>query len=221
MDESDSGPILVSRWRISHDNSSSTPPIKKPVFKSATIPINDVQALKTSLRTIHSITPQHAFRDQLLHVFLQTHLPVDFTLKCGQTITSRRNFLLQLPDIPNVSPAMEYALLAVCTARIGRMDGSMELVHRSLSLYTESLRELQRAVLDPATRYDDQTLATCMILSMYEFTECPSRAVHGYNTHFVGAMNLLRLRGPNAHVSGLAHAIFFAIRVHSVSIPHH
>jgi hypothetical protein len=35
--------------------------------------------------------------------------------------------------------------------------------------------------------------------------------------HYRGAMELLRMRGPVAHQSGLAHSVFQLLRLHSVS----
>ncbi|KAF5654068.1 hypothetical protein F25303_1749 [Fusarium sp. NRRL 25303] len=107
---------------------------------------------------------------------------------------------------------MEYAILALSTAAFER-DGAFE--GQSLKLYTRGLYELQKAIDNPKTRLDDQTLAACVLLGMFEFAECPGRTVSAYMRHYQGAMALLQLRGPEQHISGLAHDMFQVLRMHT------
>ncbi|KAF5582353.1 hypothetical protein FPANT_8564 [Fusarium pseudoanthophilum] len=110
---------------------------------------------------------------------------------------------------------MEYAVLALSTAVL-EQDG--ELGHgrgQSLKLYTRGLYELQRAIDDQKTRLDDQTLAACVLLGMFEFSECPGKTVSAYMRHYQGAMALLQFRGPEQHIGGLAHDVFQVLRMHT------
>ncbi|KAF5982118.1 hypothetical protein FCOIX_3882 [Fusarium coicis] len=110
---------------------------------------------------------------------------------------------------------MEYAILALSTATL-EQDG--ELGHgrgQSLKLYTRGLYELQRAIDDPKMRLDDQTLVACVLLGMFEFSECPGKTVNAYMRHYQGAMALLQLRGPEQHIGGLAHDVFQVLRMHT------
>lgn len=126
--------------------------------------------------------------------------------------------MVEIAGCPDISPVLEAALLTFCMARFGRMTEQPHLVSQSLPLYTECLGELRTALARPSTRLHDHTLAACMLLSLYEFYECPGNAVEAYRAHVDGAMHLMRLRGPTAHTEGLAQSLFVAIRLHVVSL---
>jgi hypothetical protein len=174
-----------------------------------------MQATNITARLNVSVHPRHALRDQLLAFFLNDESPSEMMgrVRPGEY----RSWLFQLPNISYITPALENAILAVCTAKLGRRVGDVALAHEGLSLYTRGLRELQRAVDTPHLRNDEQNIAACLALVMYEFAECPGRAVDGYLNHYHGAMRMLQLRGAEAHSEGLAHAVFQTMRMHSVS----
>lgn len=215
-DEGDSGKVMVSRWRKDHDTPS--PPTRMNL-KSDSSPFTPIIGKSPEWVShpplINSVAPRYALRDQLLCAFLETHLPNELFQR-HRSLSKSKNFLLQLPDIPDLSPALESSLLAVCLARLGRMNGQLDLCCGSLSLYSDSLRHLRKAIANPATQCDDQTLAACTILTMYELTECPGLNIQGYFTHINGAMRLLRLRGASGHSSGFAHSLFHSLRMHAV-----
>ena len=205
--EADSGTVLVARWRIDRDNPSH------PTSRAGAFP---VQVFDTYIPTLQEISPQNAFREKFVSMFLDHHLPLE-DLGRTRPADKQRNWLLLALELPMLTPALEHAVLALCTARLGRDKDHPALVRQSLSLYTSSLRELRRAVLDPVTRCDEQNLAACMALIMYEVSKCPGRMMGGYLSHYDGAMKLLQLRGADAHSSVLAHSLFQALRPHSVS----
>jgi hypothetical protein len=161
-----------------------------------------------------AVSARNTTRDQFLANFINRQLP-----SCILTghLNDHRKWLLRLPDIVSLTPAMEYAILALSTATL-EQDG--ELGHgrgQSLKLYTRGLYELQRAIDDPKMRLDDQTLVACVLLGMFEFSECPGKTVSAYMRHYQGAMALLQLRGPEQHIGGLAHDVFQVLRMHTVS----
>lgn len=163
------------------------------------------------------ITPRYALRDQLLASFLGIYLPVGILDRRARPPDRAKQFFLQLSDVPDISPALEAATLAVCMAKLGRHNGQKDLCYGSLQHYTKSLHCLQRAIQCPKSRWQDQTLGACLMLSMYEFTESPGECVRGCMVHLDGALRLLRLRGPAAHATGLAHSTFCALRSYAVS----
>jgi len=221
-EDTDSGTVLVSRWKINQDaGTSAGSPAPSNLGselilpgrpKKSSSPEAQVSDLPSVIRGLHT---RHAFRNQLLSFFLGAFLPLDINPRIRQPIRNKI-FLLHLAELNDLSPALENAVLAVCTSRLGQLNGQEHLCHASLSLYTDSLRELRRAVLDPKTRCDDHTLAACAILTMYEFAECPGKVIHGYFAHVSGAMRLMRLRGADAFKDGLRHGIFFTLRMQAV-----
>jgi Fungal specific transcription factor domain len=204
IEEADSGTVLVSRWRIDQDKPS------RSISNTSAYPV------QIYIPSLQDISPRNALREKLMGVFINHHLPLD-AIDSTRLAVKQRHWLLLVLDLPTLTPALEHAVLALCTARLGRYNDLQALIHESLSLYTSSLPELRRAFLDPVTRCNEQNIAACMALAMYEISECPGRMFEGYMSHYNGAMKLLRLRGADAHTSGLAHSLFQSLRRHSVS----
>jgi hypothetical protein len=117
-----------------------------------------------------------------------------------------------LPDMQNVEPSLELSILALATARLGKESNDDRLMYQSLNIYGRALKLMQLALWDPKRMYSDQVLGACMLLTMYEVIECPSRSRLGYISHQNGCGRLVELRGPKAHVRGLGHAIFLQYR---------
>lgn len=162
-----------------------------------------------------AVSARNATRDQFLANFIDRQLP-SCILSSGH-LNDHRKWLLRLPGIASLTPAMEYTILALSTAAL-EQDGELGYGRsQSLKLYTRGLYELQKAIDGPKTRLDDQTLVACVLLGMFEFTECPGRTVSAYMRHYQGAMALLQLRGPEQHIGGLAHDVFQVLRMHTVS----
>ncbi|KAJ5540435.1 hypothetical protein N7494_005511 [Penicillium frequentans] len=60
---------------------------------------------------------------------------------------------------------------------------------------------------------EDETLAACMALSLYEALECPTAGSEGYFSHCHGFLALVQARGVHAHASGAGHQLFLGLRV--------
>ncbi|KAH7144321.1 hypothetical protein B0J13DRAFT_42182 [Dactylonectria estremocensis] len=204
VDRNDPSPVLLSRWKRNLPDRSAIPSSRR----------RHLNRNITSPSPLVSMSPHNAFRDQLLHLFINGQYPSDVISHA--LVGPHRKWLLRLGSLPSLSPALEYTILAVCTAWLGRRDKHVDLERKSLTLYTTGLRKLQRAIDSPTTQHDEQTLTACMALCMYEFTNCPGRTIEAYINHYHGAMELLRLRGAKAHSQGLSHGVFQALRMHAI-----
>jgi len=210
--EDSSGLVLVSRWRVAPEQQHPAH-VKFPraAHKSRHDPADEPNLPM-------QVSARHAFQDSLVSELLADQLP-EGTIDRTQPAVKQRNWLLQVLSLPALEPALEQALLAAGMASMGRRQGQKALMYQSLEVYTSCLSELRRAVPNTDTAGSDQALAACMVLTMYEFNECPGKAVNGYLYHYRGAMRLLQLRGPDLPPSGLASSIFHSLRIHSVSPP--
>lgn len=198
--------VHVGRWRI-HTREKHSP-------LAATRAIHRTKDQLTQLTGIPvPIAPRHAFREQFFSLFLAYNFPTVCQPSAG---TVKNNWMLEVLRLPSLSPALENATLALCAARIGRHDKQVSLVHQSLSLYTQGLHEFSKDVGRASSCQDEQTLAACMVMMMYEVLECPGGTPDGYQAHYNGTIRLLQMRGPQAHTTGLAHSVFQSLRVHSV-----
>ena len=160
---------------------------------------------------LQDICPLALFRQQLIGAFLSYHM-----LEQQRGVTVKETWFTLLSQLPIPTIALQRSILAMCAARIGRIHNDEALIQKSLRLYTEGLRELQKALYDPNLMYSNQTLGACMALASYELLECPGGTKYAYASHRSGCARLIQLRGPNAHVSGLGHQMFIAFRLQTI-----
>ena len=107
--------------------------------------------------------------------------------------------------------------MAVSTAKLGRLYGDTVLLHESLKFYVQGLWQLQKALWDPHLMHQNETIAACMALILYEVVECPDKTLDGWASHMRGCAKMVELRGPEAYNSDFGHQLFLSFRVIEVS----
>lgn len=205
-EEATSITVHIERWRA--DRKRTSPPSSAPSASVLTPPPSYPSSIP------QQVGHRNVFKDQFFSLFLAHIYPGACD---SNSLVVESNWVIDTLRLPSLSPALENASLAVCAARLGKRDDKPALVHKSLSLYTQSLREFQKEVAVAASRRSDQTLAACMMMLMYEVSECPGRTPDAYQCHYNAVMKLLELRGPEGHRSGLPHSVLQSLRVHAVS----
>ncbi|KAH8890551.1 hypothetical protein GQ53DRAFT_721843 [Thozetella sp. PMI_491] len=181
-------------------------------LQQPTVAVSQDASQQQEARLLVPVSSRHTLRQQMLSLYLQEEVPDEL----GAGANRERNWLLLIPDLEIISPALQAAIEAVCAGRLAQQRGSRELSQKSLVFYNTSLRELQSAINHPVQQSSDQTLAACLALTMYEFTESPEKRAGGYFAHYNGAMTLLRHRGPEAHATGFGHSLLMGLRMHSI-----
>jgi hypothetical protein len=164
------------------------------------------------------------YRQQIFSEFLFHYAPGCNAAKLQHSPSHRRDdgtgaWLLIIPSLPDITPALETSLLAVTLAKLGRRCHDSVLVHESLQFYTQALWELQKALWDPKLMYRDETLAACMLLTAYEVTECPTQTVYAWANHMKGCARLVELRGPKSYSSDFSSGLFLTWRLGEVCRP--
>lgn len=102
-------------------------------------------------------------------------------------------------NIPTAGAALNCAMSALSLAVVGRVRGNPALSIEGARKYGMALWELQRALWDDDLKLQDQTLAACMTLVLYEVYECPAFSLRGWITHARGMSRLVEARGPKMH----------------------
>lgn len=123
-----------------------------------------------------------------------------------------------IPQIASPGQPLQSAALSLAVAKLGRDMSDDHITRQSLKLYVNGLHQVQAALFDTERMRSDETLAACMLLTMYEVIECPSKARSGYLSHQNGCGRLVQLRGPEAHQEGLGHSLFLHFRYMAVSL---
>lgn len=171
--------------------------------------------LATAVALPQHVSARNVFRDSFFSLMVESDLPSGSGLY--RTFGDRYDWPMHILHLPSLAPALENALLAICTARLGRHAARPALVQQSLELYTKGVAQARRDILDRSMRGSEQSLAACLSLLLYEAIECPAGTMDGYQAHYRGCLELLQMRGARAHASGLAHATLQILRLHTVS----
>lgn len=140
---------------------------------------------------------------------------------CSPLVSSFVTFdyvLLSILSTPHKDlSAFEQATLAVCLAKIGRLSGDRRTTNQSFEAYFQGIRALRSAIESPNEALQDETLAACAALLLYETIECPQNSASSYQTHLEGCAKLMQLRGPARSREGIGHAIFPVHKLQYVS----
>jgi hypothetical protein len=205
---------MISRWRVDQAKSPTSSSRASCRASSRDTPSPSEIAATRAWATVYDIPAKNIFRDKFFSLFVENDLTFNDSVKL--TFGERNDWMVQVVNLPSLTPALEDALLAVCTARLGRLADRPALVRESLNLYTKSLSEMRLGILESG-RNNDQSVTACLALLLYEVTECPGGTTDGYVAHYDGTMQLVQMQGPGAFTSGLAHSVFQILRLHAVS----
>ena len=109
-------------------------------------------------------------------MFLENYLPK--SPKAGQGLAGA--WLSEAIRLNDRSPALNYSLNALCLTRVGRLVGYQDLIKRGNAAYGFALRALRTSLESPTHASKDETLATCLILSIYEVRWIPAPLCYCY-----------------------------------------
>lgn len=140
----------------------SVPKVSKPPKPS--------KPSKSPSPPLQGISAKEAMKLQFHNLFIESYLPSNPKLGPGLTQT----WLAEAVRFNNPGKALEYSLHALCITRIGRFSGDQALVVKGSVALGQALRELQLALSSPKLAGTDDTLASCLVLSIYEVNLCRS-----------------------------------------------
>lgn len=104
---------------------------------------------------------------QFHNLFLENYLPANPNLGPGLT----QMWLAEAVHLNKPGKALEYSLHALCMTRIGRLSNDQPLIVKGGVAYGHALRELQLALSSSKRAGSDDTLASCLVLSIYEVSK--------------------------------------------------
>ena len=141
---------------------------------------------------------------QLISAFWEYYTPSRSMAQAGSPCA----WLQQSICVPNPPPALRLSLKALAMTRIGWVRKDDAFFHEGKIIYGYALRELQKALYDQRLMWQDETMATCNVLTLYEVSNLPitlfavlirvmqlsestSASIIGYNSHIVSNPFLL------------------------------
>ncbi|KAL9608092.1 MAG: hypothetical protein Q9167_007054 [Letrouitia subvulpina] len=175
----------------------------------STLKTSQIDSTSTILPSNSSPSAYASYRQQLFSLFLDCYFPRD-------VLEQQKPWFAQLFELSSPTKAVEFSTMAVCSAKLGRLNDDRILSQESLSLYAQGLKELQKALWNNKLMHSDETLAACMALAMYELMECPAGDRYGYVSHQNGCARMIQLRGAKAYRTGIGHKIFQTFRLQNI-----
>lgn len=117
------------------------------------------------------------------------------------------------PNTPNSS--FDIALCSLTVAYTGHATKDDRLMHAGRTLYGQALRSLAGRLKDTKSAMNDEVLATAILLGVYEIFSCTSP--RSWLQHYVGIVQLMKLRGAESHRAGFGRAMYVAYRTFLVT----
>ncbi|TKA79206.1 hypothetical protein B0A49_03191 [Cryomyces minteri] len=126
-----------------------------------------------------------------------------------------RGFLEELPELyNNSSPSspLHLAVSAVSLSTLGNSPGRRDLLQKAGATYGRALREVNRAIQNPATATSNATLASVLLFSLYETIASSDLSMSAWLRHIEGAIALVKSRGTEQFNNPQSLSLFRAVR---------
>ncbi|KAJ5159305.1 uncharacterized protein N7500_008956 [Penicillium coprophilum] len=106
--------------------------------------------------------------------------------------------------------ALQWAIRSLGTLQLARVNGNQAQIVLSQEMYGHALCQLVKAIKNPATVGNNDTLGAAVLLGVYESINATEK--NSWLLHSSGISHLLRLRGPKRHVSGYGRTLILSFR---------
>ena len=149
----------------SQDDLSWSAPLMPSFAAPKVVQQSSYPCIQTPVPDSVPLQPKHAaaYEAQLISTFWEHWSPKQSAQRGCQV-----PWLQQTLSLPDPSPALRLSLKALAMSRLGwiHRDGALTLSGRTL--YGQALQVIQKALYDETTMWQDETLASGNILSVYE-----------------------------------------------------
>lgn len=126
-------------------------------------------------------------------------------------------YVVPLLKVQNVSEHFKLAFDACAVGSLwARYPDGASLQEQALGNYTKALQSTYRAICDPDTAGSDATLATVLLLGLFENITAKHVGTLAWGSHIEGALELVRRRGRKQLRSKLGLLLFVAVRTQMV-----
>lgn len=126
--------------------------------------------------------------------------------------------LLKAESKPDSPFQLAYSACALAAMGNRLKADSMDLMELSFIQHSRALAAVNKALRDPASSRDDGTLATVLLLSLFEkITAAKEVGLMAWRTHIEGAVHLVRSRGQAMVQSRNSVLLFNAVRMQIIA----
>ncbi|KEF58536.1 uncharacterized protein A1O9_06462 [Exophiala aquamarina CBS 119918] len=113
--------------------------------------------------------------------------------------------------------SLDQAVAALSMVGLGLNYQDQRLRLEGIKTYGRALDGMKQIIGRGGLLYQEQTLATSLVMLKFELFETSGESSHGWKSHTNGPSQLIQLRGPMLHSSSLSHQLFLGLRPSVVS----
>ncbi|CRG86047.1 hypothetical protein PISL3812_03050 [Talaromyces islandicus] len=174
---------------------------------------------ETTTITLPDTLARSASESRLVGNFWSAYLPNGRKLSSGAVQDTLGGWTNTIQELYNTDDTLKKAVLALCLASSGRIEGVQWMSKEALRVYVSALQEMKAALKRQSKTKQDAILTTARVFSLYE-------ALHGaddqnesaqaisWKAHISGELAILIERGPHEFRQGHAHNLFIYGRLH-------
>ena len=104
---------------------------------------------------------------QLVSAFWECYVPSGSSAQAGSSCA----WLQQSICLPDPPPALRLSLNALAMTKLGWIQNDDAFVRGGRAVYGNALRELQKTLYDERSIRQDETMATCNVMALYEVSK--------------------------------------------------
>ncbi|KAF4121547.1 Fungal Zn(2)-Cys(6) binuclear cluster domain [Geosmithia morbida] len=131
------------------------------------------------------------------------------------------NYLMPLLKIDRIPESLRLAFTACSFASIGnRVGGGNTFARMAIAQYTQALSATHKALQDPATALTDATLASTLLLGVYEAISANRIGSMAWGSHIEGAIQLVKARGRSQLKTKVGVMLFSTVRTQMIGFMH-
>ncbi|PTU18006.1 hypothetical protein P175DRAFT_0345150 [Aspergillus ochraceoroseus IBT 24754] len=176
--------------------------LSKFEYKTVSLPLDEAISPSLSVRAISSQQTQ-IFTNYVLASFpcffrcTESRVPINWV----EYVDQRRG---------SMDSCFDWAVRACTFAYMGFLHDDTRYLDASQTLYIRALRGLATLLSDEETAKSDKVLASAIALAIFEKHNCTSS--DAWIRHASGIRTLMKLRGPEAHLTGFGRAMYIVYR---------
>lgn len=198
-----------------HKQGKESEPATSPSSSSSSESLGSVSPTSSNadLPLVYKL-PQLPLEEQAACHFISNYVLVP---KHG-SLVGFMEFVVPLLKTENVATHYKYAFEACALASLNNGVGNRNHFEKqALGKYTKALSSTFAALRDPAMAKEDSTLASVLLLGMFENITAKTMGMLAWGSHIEGAIQLAKARGRKQLETKVGLDLFVAVRTQMVS----
>jgi hypothetical protein len=130
----------------------------------------------------------------------------------SMTARGHLDFLLPLLKSQPANSPLALTFTSVGLATLAVRQDSRALMPMASTSYIKALKHINFALQDPSTAMSDTTLATILLLTVFEQITSSGMEMTGWSNHIYGAVAIIKSRGKKGFRTKIGRDLFIAVR---------